>query len=103
MYSWLYSVFCIVWFQGGYRYFRVTCFLCLQDRKWRQTGSCEIIILNLMSNIVIIFVIAKRGTGQPQSAIRQSLLTNFMTFYHVSSLIFVAHVLHIPLIFPQYT
>jgi hypothetical protein len=60
------------------------------------TGSCEIVILNLMSSIVTIFFIAKRGTGQPQS------LTNFMTFYQVSSLIFVAQVLHILLIFPQY-
>jgi len=27
LYSWLHSVFCIVWFQGGQQYFRVTCFL----------------------------------------------------------------------------
>ena len=67
-----YSVFCIVWFQGGYRYFRVTCFLCLQKSKWRQTGSCEIVILFLMSGIFIRFVTPKRGTGQPQSAIRPS-------------------------------
>jgi len=34
------------------------------------TGSCEIVILNLMSSIVIICIIPKSVTGLPQSAIR---------------------------------
>lgn len=65
-------------------------------------GSCEIVILNLMSSIIIIFIIPKRVTGQPQSAIRALFLTNFMTFYQFSSLTFVTQVLQI-LIFPQHS
>jgi len=78
-------VFCILYYvvSGWLPVFQSNLFSSSSGQKMEATGSCEIIILNLKSSIVIIFVIHKRGTGQPQSAIKPCFLANFMTFYQV--------------------